>query len=578
MPKFSKDPLEGYRSSGKVNWIAFLTGLVVTTGVAIVMSVGLAQASEHGFYIVVAAPFIAAVMTAGVWAVVLRWSQCRNAGLAVWASLLLALLLYVGHYYFSMILAVGWQNAHRIDLFPLYIEFRMRTDVVRSPRRPIREQAQDLLQQPGNVQRTFNWVNSFFDLIAVITALAGISAYLASRVYCESCGRWAKSESVRLPGGAAAAAWEALCHENYEEVQRQLSCNTPRGQMISGLTIEHCPGRHPQSDLRPVYLSLHDGKTPITGGTRATPGQKWQTRKPIKRVALKPPEVVALSILFPTLNEHFKSQPELFAEHQQDLQRIRRDLSTRPADWPHQVARVQVLESPTSRTILTTENITLQTLTGILPAFGGLVLSFAPVGIIFWITRHPPKWLSGVMLVWMFAGLLLTLGWNAYFPHYLAARFMRRRTRKAFAARLDSAVDLQNPELLFVDIVPRLNWTLMTAENASDIGFLEINHARRELIFEGDRERYWIPVSSILEVIHEFYEEPILHPYQGSSKRQHLIVVRAMTDSGSWEACFYRRHQGFKLHTAQRRLTDALELQAKILILVQEVLPPTAEH
>jgi hypothetical protein len=37
-----------------------------------------------------------------------------------------------------------------------------------------------------------------------------------------------------------------------------------------------------------------------------------------------------------------------------------------------------------------------------------------------------------------------------------------------------------------------------------------------------------------------------------------------MTAKGPWETWFYRRHNGFRPRTANRRLNDALELQRSI--------------
>ncbi len=113
-------------------------------------------------------------------------------------------------------------------------------------------------------------------------------------------------------------------------------------------------------------------------------------------------------------------------------------------------------------------------------------------------------------------------------------------------------------------MVPRINWGKQMMENASDIGFLELNKSRRELIFEGDRQRYWIPVDSILEIKHEFWAESIQHQLQSSPTLHHLVVVHAMTADGPWETWFSRRHNKLQMRTAKRRLADALELESKI--------------
>ena len=141
---------------------------------------------------------------------------------------------------------------------------------------------------------------------------------------------------------------------------------------------------------------------------------------------------------------------------------------------------------------------------------------------------------------------------------------MLRQTRHAFELRPNPAVDMNDPDLFFVDIIPRINWGKQMMENATDIGFLQLDKSRRELRFEGDRERYWIPAESILEIKHEFWAESVQHQLQKAPSLNHVIVVRAMTASGPWETWFYSRQYKFRLHTENARLADALELESKI--------------
>jgi hypothetical protein len=100
---------------------------------------------------------------------------------------------------------------------------------------------------------------------------------------------------------------------------------------------------------------------------------------------------------------------------------------------------------------------------------------------------------------------------------------------------------------------------------------VELDHKQRRLVFEGDRQRYWIPVESILEVKHEFWAEFVQHQLQSSPTLNHVVVVRAMTADGPWETWFYQRQYKFRVHTAQRRLEDAEELESKI----RELMGPT---
>jgi len=146
---------------------------------------------------------------------------------------------------------------------------------------------------------------------------------------------------------------------------------------------------------------------------------------------------------------------------------------------------------------------------------------------------------------------------------------MLRKTKNAFEFRANPAVDLHNPELAFVDIVPRINWGKQMLENATDIGFLEMSESKRALLFEGDRERYFIPVESILEVKHESWAALVQHQLQSAPTLHHHIVVRAQTAGGPWETWFSRRQDTFRRLTAKQRLADAQELESKIRRLIE---------
>jgi hypothetical protein len=80
----------------------------------------------------------------------------------------------------------------------------------------------------------------------------------------------------------------------------------------------------------------------------------------------------------------------------------------------------------------------------------------------------------------------------------LSGWYLRRRSRGQVKARLDALVDPDNPEAIFVEVVPRENWKRLMLETATDVGFLLLDDLRREVLFEGDRERIRIPAAAIL--------------------------------------------------------------------------------
>jgi hypothetical protein len=77
-------------------------------------------------------------------------------------------------------------------------------------------------------------------------------------------------------------------------------------------------------------------------------------------------------------------------------------------------------------------------------------------------------------------------------PNLFAEWCLRRRAKREIRSRPDWIVDPDDPEAMFVQIVPRCNWGRIMLETATDVGFLKVDASRREILFEGDKERYRI--------------------------------------------------------------------------------------
>ena len=556
-----------YRHSGKVDWLKFLPGLVVTAGVAIVMAWCLFWAYTQGFYWLLFAPMAASFPVIGVWYLVLKWSHCRNRSLAAATSIILAMVLYFGYYQVGVIEAVGVQNAHRIDLLPSYIQFRMKTDVVTDLHD--RAPAQGRRKEPGIVGQALNWCFFGGELVLVIGLVAAMGQRGTSKAYCESCGRWAKSETLKLQPGAAAAFWDAMQAGNYRDVQDRLKSTTGLNGIVGSITVEQCP-TCPASGRSPaVFLTVSDVAAPGSrgalgrlGGPRFNLTNHLGVRTFVDHAVLRPDEIGVVSSSFPGLGSTIAAHPELFADARRAASEISRAQSAPVREPTKRVARIQTVDSREAGTVLTGRNARIQTMI----AFASLIADFgvavAPIGVVCFVQPTPPDWVFATAFGWMIAIFGLATIWALFFQTYLPARFMSRQTWHAIDCRADRSVDLHSPDLFFVDIVPRSNWDKRLKEKASDIGLLELNQARRELIFEGDHERYGIPAESILETRREFWAEP--NQNQLPPTLHHLVVVRAMTPEGPRETCFYRRHNKFRMHTAKQRLADALELETKI--------------
>jgi len=561
-----------YRPSGYVRWGRLLPGFSLAICVALAMAWCLNYAFQHGFYIVVFAPLFAAFAVGGALFGVLKWSHCRNRTIAVVASIVLGLLIHLGYYYFGMLQIVGVAHAHRVDFLPRYIQFRIKTDLKEEIGRPKPKQVPQ--NGPNMIDQGFNWFFFGFEQILIIGMLIAIGWTRASHAYCEACRRWMTSETLKLAPGIGASIWQSLQQSHYADVQERLADAIRQTELHCGATIEYCPKCAQDIGCSVVYLTLKDVVAPGTRdalsakiGALFRPRPTAHLRTVVNHVELYAEEIGAIAASFPDLKKMVATDPTLFpipqpAANTPETNIVSSDNSGQT--WEGRLARIEQVPTGEAGTVLTSRNAILQTVIGVFSTLGVVGVALVPAIVLANMKQPPPEWVSGICLVVMFGGMIFGLIWNLFYARYPTARFMRRQTWRDFEMRANPAVDLQNPDLYFVDIIPRQNWGKMMMENASDIGFLELNKSRRELIFEGDKERYWIPVESIIEIKHEFWADSVKHQLQSSPNLNHVIVVKAMTDKGPWEAFFYRRQNEFQMLTAKRRLTNAKELEQKI--------------
>jgi hypothetical protein len=147
-------------------------------------------------------------------------------------------------------------------------------------------------------------------------------------------------------------------------------------------------------------------------------------------------------------------------------------------------------------------------------------------------------------------------------------RYYRMLSRNSIAQRRNKWVDPERPGDLptcFVQVVPRTNWRRLMVETATDTGFLQIDPRKRELRFEGDVERYRIPISAISSCE--------LERYSGTPNNRRLnycvVVIQGKTVKGFWEAPISLRPTKWFVPADYRGKTSA-EIQGKIL----ELNPP----
>jgi hypothetical protein len=108
------------------------------------------------------------------------------------------------------------------------------------------------------------------------------------------------------------------------------------------------------------------------------------------------------------------------------------------------------------------------------------------------------NWLLGIPLI--IAGLPIAC-WGVYVAlcctNATSNRWIERRLRYEISQRGDSLIEAHDPESTYVSLIPREHFGKVRWTYASDLLLLKIDAARREVLLEGDSDRYRIPADAI---------------------------------------------------------------------------------
>jgi hypothetical protein len=93
-------------------------------------------------------------------------------------------------------------------------------------------------------------------------------------------------------------------------------------------------------------------------------------------------------------------------------------------------------------------------------------------------------------LGWFLGGRMLRKPWSSC--------YLFRKTQAELERRRHALVNPHHPEAIFVEVIPRRNWRQIALQNADDVGFLRLDAEGCRLLFEGDNQRYRIPVLAVV--------------------------------------------------------------------------------
>jgi hypothetical protein len=227
------------------------------------------------------------------------------------------------------------------------------------------------------------------------------------------------------------------------------------------------------------------------------------------------------------------------------------------------------IRTPTRRNLgLTIEIVTLLVpLAGLLGPIGYAIYRVAAA-------RGPLSRLDGEVAV---GGAVLLFGgfWLAFrFGSVLPARFQRSGARTVVGMRPEALFNPEDPEAVFVSVVPRANWGKFMLSQASDVGFLKVDLTSKCLMFEGDLERWRIPAQSLMSVGVESYipvgkTDGPQREGEPQQVRLYMTVIRARVGDDEWEAPVSKAPVDWQPRTNEQKEASAIALRD----LIRELMP-----
>jgi hypothetical protein len=531
-----------YESDFGMAWHLLPILVAGSLAVAVGISWALSFAYQHHWYIIILLPALAGLALGGALYALVGWSRCRNHLLAGTVGGMAGLVAYLGYYQICLAGVLPPGFAWRFDLLPRYIVLRMETDVVK-----------DLAEPAGQPKKPFaplNWFGFAVELLMIVGLPAVIAWGRARRAYSPELGRWMRRETALLPANAGDGFRAALENDHLAEFVTNTSAGGD-AQTSCRLTLEYAA---PVDDLvfrYPVYASL----------ARPSAIRPWHLLRDqaramlLRQVELEPSEVLALRPLFPKLTQILVMQhPEL-----RDLPP--EGLPARPVNVPVRgVAEITPVPEPYRQWVRAPGYALRVNLRGAIPLVyilgGGGLLA---LGV--WRAVEGSVALGCAVAAVGAAGL----AWGLYAALYCMTvyenRWIERCLRREIGQRPDSLVDSACPDSVYVSLIPRESFVKMRWTMSSDLMLVRIDERGRQVIMEGDSDRYRVPSEAISVCEPQCFFHPVDIHHQNELWMVRLVVA---VEQGLRELLLSIGHTHWTPMTNNRRRLTAEQMCQRI--------------
>lgn len=542
-----------YRSSGDIQFAGFLAWLGLAFLGAGIFAAVMYWLFHVGHYYVIIVPLLAALAVGGLARLAVIKGHCRNRLVGWITGGLLGIVLYLGSYYIGMVHLLGPEVAGHPRVLAQYIRLRLATDRVSDSHRGSEDD--EGLPTRGDVG--INWFRFGLEFLGSIGIVATAAGRRAGKPYCESCHRWMEREVTTFDPAQTNHLIEGLENGNLRSIAG-LAQESPFAT-IPNLTmaLDFCPTiKDGVSGACPAFMSLKLVKAPPQGATLDA-FEQAKGKVLVRTIELQRDELRALAARFPALASlggppgvgPVSAPPPKIVEGPIRVPQSHAEIVTLPAEIGGKVFNRAMMWKGTLMSSL-----------GLVGIFGGL-------GLLTWGATHlENSGVDGVGITLCVAGglsVLFAIGGMFVDSSFGGNRMLRKAFLAEVKRRPDAWVRADDPVARFIEIVPKMNWGKTMLDNASDIGLLAVDGERREIRFEGDRERWRIPVTALTH--HEL--ESYVHGQGAGAIKMFYVVLRVARPGGFWEAPV-RTREAVGLASGRRR-KQALKLHAEIQALIQ---------
>jgi hypothetical protein len=316
------------------------------------------------------------------------------------------------------------------------------------------------------------------------------------------------------------------------------------------LILEYAQPREESPVSYPIYASLED--MPVK--------KPWYWPRAyrqsfLRQIVVTMPELLTLRPLFPKLARLLESQHAELLDLPADV--LPASAGVTP---PEEVAVITALPEPYHQNVHNPTYALKVNLLGLTP----LLFILAGAGLValgvFFVSRNQILLSFGPFVLGGASG-----AWGIYVALYCMAvyenRWAERRLRTEIGRRPNPLLDPADPEAVYLSLIPRDSWAKVKWTMASDLLLMRIDNQRREVLLEGDCDRYRIPAGAIAECEPQCFFHPIDKQQQNELW---MVRLKIQVENGLRELLLSVTQAGWGPRTNATRLKIARDTCQKI--------------